>query len=93
MILFDDMIADVASNKRLPVVTELFMRGWKINISLVFFQTKTFSEISGGQEIWKKTNNHILKSPKNEEKTGGMLRGNTTKNAFVCVSLHSIFLH
>ena len=86
------MISDVASNKRLPVVTELFTRGWKINISLVFFQTKTFSEISGGQEIWKKTNNHILNSPKNE-KIGGRLRGNTTKNAFVCVSLHSIFLH
>ena len=36
--VFDDMIADVKSNKRLsPKVTELFLRERKLNISLVFF--------------------------------------------------------
>ena len=36
-IVFDDMIADMRSNKnRNPVVTELFIRGRKLNISLVF---------------------------------------------------------
>ena len=36
-IVFDDMIADMLSNKnRNPVVTELFIRGRKLNISLVF---------------------------------------------------------
>ena len=35
-IVFDDLIADMLSNKKLnPVVTELFIRGWKLNISLV----------------------------------------------------------
>ena len=36
-IVFDDMIADMRSNKnRNPVVPELFIRGRKLNISLVF---------------------------------------------------------
>ena len=35
MIVFDDMIADMSSNKKLnPVATELFKQGRKINISL-----------------------------------------------------------
>ena len=37
LIVFDDMIADMLSNKKLnPVVTELFIRGRKLNISLIF---------------------------------------------------------
>ena len=33
--VFDDMIADMLTNRKLnPVVTELFIRGTKINISL-----------------------------------------------------------
>ena len=36
-IVFDDMIADMKSNKKFyPKVTELFIRGRKLNISLVF---------------------------------------------------------
>ena len=35
--LFVDVIADMLSNKRLsPIVTELFFRGIKLNISLPF---------------------------------------------------------
>ena len=37
LIIFDDMIADMLSNKkRNAIVTELFIRGRKLNISLVF---------------------------------------------------------
>ena len=37
LIVFDDMTADMLSNKKLnPVVTELFIRVRKLNISLVF---------------------------------------------------------
>ena len=37
LLVFDDMIADMVSNEKLsPKVTELFMRGRKLNISLVF---------------------------------------------------------
>ena len=35
--VFDDMIADMIHNKKLKsIVSELFMRGRKLNISLVF---------------------------------------------------------
>ena len=37
LIVFDDMIADMINNKKLnPVVTELFIRGRKLNIYIVF---------------------------------------------------------
>ena len=37
LIVFDDIIADLINNKKLnPVVTELFIRGRKLNISTVF---------------------------------------------------------
>ena len=36
LIVFDHMIADMLSNKKLnPIVTELFIRGKKLNISFV----------------------------------------------------------
>ena len=36
-IVFDDIIARMLSNKRLnPIVTELFIRGRKVNIPVVF---------------------------------------------------------
>ena len=38
LIVFDDMIADMINNKKLnPIVTELFIRGRKLNISIVFY--------------------------------------------------------
>ena len=37
LIVFDDMIANMINNKKLnPIVTELFIRGRKLNISIVF---------------------------------------------------------
>ena len=43
LIAFDDMIADVLSNKKLkPIVTELFIRGRKLNISVVFITQSYF---------------------------------------------------
>ena len=44
MIVFDDMIADMLSNKKLnPIGTELFVRGRKLNISLVFVTQFNFA--------------------------------------------------
>ena len=41
--VFDDMIADIINNKKInPVVTELFIRGRKLNISIVFITTSYF---------------------------------------------------
>ena len=43
MIVFDDMTADMPSNKKLnPIVIELFIRGRQLNISLVFFTQSYF---------------------------------------------------
>ena len=43
LILFDDLIAYILSNKRLnPILTELLIRGRKLNISLVFITQSYF---------------------------------------------------
>ena len=43
LIVFDDMIADIINNKKLnPIVTELFIRGRKLNISIVFITQSYF---------------------------------------------------
>ena len=43
LIVFDDMIADMIPNKKLnSIVTELFIRGTKLNISLVFITRSSF---------------------------------------------------
>ena len=43
LIVFDDMIADMINNKKLnPAVTELFIRGRKLNISIVSISQSYF---------------------------------------------------
>ena len=43
LIVFDDMFADTINNKELnPVVTELLIRGRKLNISIVFITQSYF---------------------------------------------------
>ena len=43
LIAFNDLIADMKSNKKLsPIVTELFLRGRKLNISLVLISQSCF---------------------------------------------------
>ena len=44
LIVFDDMIADMLSNKKSnPIVTELFIRGRELNISLVLITQSYFA--------------------------------------------------
>ena len=44
LIVFDGMIADMIQNKKLnSIVTELFIRGTKLNISLVFITQSYFN--------------------------------------------------
>ena len=43
LIVFDDMVCDMLSNKKVNlIVTELFIRGRKINIFLVFITQSNF---------------------------------------------------
>ena len=42
-IIFDDTIADMINNKKLnPVMTELFLRGRRLNIYIIFYNTIIF---------------------------------------------------
>ena len=51
LIVFDDMIADMINNKKLnPVVTELFIRGKKLNISIVFI-TQSYFKVPKGVRL------------------------------------------
>ena len=44
MIIFDDMIADMLSNKKHnPIVTEIFISGWKPNTPLVVIKKFHFA--------------------------------------------------
>ena len=62
LIAFDDVIADMEANKKLsPIVTELFLRGRKLNISLVFTQQSYF-EVSKTVRL-NTTHYFILKIP------------------------------
>ena len=62
LILFDGMIADMLNNKKVnPVVTELFVRGRKVNISLVFF-TQTYFAVPQNIRL-NSTHYFIIKIP------------------------------
>ena len=54
LIVFDDMIADMVNNKKLnPMVTDLFLRGRKLNISF-FFVTQSYFSSKDLIKIYKK---------------------------------------
>ena len=56
--IFDDVIADMLSNKKLnPIVTELFIRGTKLNISLVFI---TQSYLAVPKDIRLTSTHHFI---------------------------------
>ena len=66
LIVFDDMIAGMINNKKLnSIVTELFIRGRKWNISLVFI-TKSYFKVPKDVRL---NANHffIMKIPKKRE--------------------------
>ena len=65
LIVFDDMITDVLSIKNLsPIVSELFMRGRKLNISLVFI-TQSFFAVPKSIRL-NSTYCFIMNIPENE---------------------------
>ena len=66
LIVFDDMIADMINNKKLnSVVTELFIRGRKLNISLVFI-TKSYFKVPKDVRL-NTTHFYIMKIPNKRE--------------------------
>ena len=62
LITFDDMIADVINNKKInPILTELFIRGRKPNVSIVFF-TQSYFKVSKDVRL-NSTHIFIMKIP------------------------------
>ena len=66
LIVFDDMIADMIHNKKInSIVTKLFIRGRKLNISLVFI---TQSYFKAPKDVWLNTSHFfIAKIPNKKE--------------------------
>ena len=64
--VFDDMIADMINNKKLiPVVTELFIRGRKCSISIVFI-TQSYFKVPKDVRL-NSTHFFIMKIPNKRE--------------------------
>ena len=65
LIVFDDMIVNVINNKKLnSIVTKLFIRGRKLNISIVFI-TQSYLKVS--KEVRLNTTLFIMKIPNKRE--------------------------
>ena len=65
LIIFDDMIADMINNNKLnPIVTELFIRGRKLNISIVFI-TQSYFKVPKDVRL-NSTHFFIMKIPNKE---------------------------
>ena len=66
MIVFDDKIADLLNNKKLnPIISELFIKARKINISLVFI-TQFYFPVSKNIRLNSK-HSLIVKIPNKQE--------------------------
>ena len=66
LIVFDDMIADMTNNKKLnSIVTKLFIRGRKLNISPVFITQSYFKVPKNGR--LNSTHFGIMKIPNKRE--------------------------
>ena len=64
--VFDEMIADMINNKELnPIVTELFIRGRKLNISIVFI-TQSYFKVPKDVRL-DSTHFFIMKIPNKRE--------------------------
>ena len=66
LIVFDDMIADMINNNKLnPIVTELFIRGRKPNISIIF-STQSYFKVKKDVRL-NSTHFFIIKIPNKRE--------------------------
>ena len=66
LIVFDDMIADMINNNKLnPIVTELFIRGRKLNISIAFIMQSYF-KVPKDVRL-NSTHFYIMKNPNKRE--------------------------
>ena len=68
LIIFDDMIADMLSNKKLNlIVTELFIRGRKLNISIVLITQYYLTVSKKKKKKLNSTHYFVLKIPNKKD--------------------------
>ena len=66
LMIFDDMIADMIINKKLnPIIAELFIRGRKLNISIIFI-TQSYFKVPKDVRL-NSTHIFIMKIPNKRE--------------------------
>ena len=73
LIISDDMIADMINNNKLnPIVTELFIKGRKLNISIVFI-TQSYFKVSNDVRL-NSTHFLIMKIPNKREHSANCVK-------------------
>ena len=67
LIVFDDVVADMISTKKLDsIMAELFIRGWKINITIAFIIMKLYLKVPKEVGL-NSTHFFIIKIPNKRE--------------------------
>ena len=76
LIVFDDMIADIMTNKRFQaIIKELFIRCRKLNISLVFI---TQSYLSVPEDVRLNTIHYLIMKINNKRELQNIARNHST---------------
>ena len=82
LIVFDDMIADMINNKNLNViVTELFIRGSKLNISVVFM-TQSYFKVT--KNVTLKTTHFFIAKILNKRELREIERNHSSDKLYKC---------
>ena len=82
LIVFDDMIADMINNKKLnSIVTELFIRGSKLNISIVFM-TQSYFKVP--KNVTLKTNHFFIAKILNKKELREIERNHSLDKPYKC---------
>ena len=89
LIVFDDMIADMVNSKKLnSVVTELFIRGRKQNVSLVFI-TQSYFKVLKDVRL-NTTHFFIMKIPNKRELQQIAINHSSDINIKDCINIYKI---
>ena len=88
LIVFDDMIADMINNKKLnSIVTGLFIRGRKLNISLVFI-TQSYLKVS--KDVRQNTTHFfIMKIRDKRELRNIAMNHSSNANSKDCINIYN----
>ena len=82
IVVFDDMTADMINNKKLnSIVTELFIRGSKLNISIVFM-TQSYFKVP--KNVTLKTNHFFIAKILNKKELREIERNHSLDKPYKC---------